>query len=389
MAKRTTTGRKPAAGGSRRPASRKRTTRPQPIAPSLRPEHQRELFALTLITIAAVTIVFFMTGSAGAFGERWVIFTQRLLGWGALLVPLSLGLLGIAILWQERHEDLQLTSATVSGTFLLLLALLALLEFALSEPRRDAADQFGRGGGLVGYLILALMTPAIGRPATFVIVCVVALAGVLLTFNITLYEIVRGLRDSWARFWVTVWSAAPSGEDGHEAEEAPARRFPTVRDAHAFVPPPGATPEVDDIVSTPIAARPTKASLFNRPEVKKAAPPPPAPAAPVVSPKAPAKPGPDTVLSGLLATPAPAANAGPAAKAVVAEPPVEVVQEALDGFEVAAVHRAWPLPSFEMLDSYVEGTITDEERRGKSRLIEETLASFKVEAQVIGVNTGP
>ncbi|HEX5690493.1 MAG TPA: DNA translocase FtsK, partial [Roseiflexaceae bacterium] len=57
--------------------------------------------------------------------------------------------------------------------------------------------------------------------------------------------------------------------------------------------------------------------------------------------------------------------------------------------EVAAVHRAWPLPSFEMLDSYVEGTITDEERRGKSRLIEETLASFKVEAQVIGVNTGP
>jgi S-DNA-T family DNA segregation ATPase FtsK/SpoIIIE len=42
-----------------------------------------------------------------------------------------------------------------------------------------------------------------------------------------------------------------------------------------------------------------------------------------------------------------------------------------------------------MLDNYPEGTITDEERRAKSRLIEDTLSSFKVEARVVGVNTGP
>ena len=42
-----------------------------------------------------------LTGSAGAIGKTWVELTQRLLGWGALLVPLALGLLGVAILWQE------------------------------------------------------------------------------------------------------------------------------------------------------------------------------------------------------------------------------------------------------------------------------------------------
>src|SRR5262245_9869470 len=152
MAKRTTTGRKPAPT-SRKPAQRKRTPPPAPAFEPLRPEHQRELFALALIAIAAITIVFFLVGPAatGTLGQRWVDFTQRLLGWGALLVPLSLGLLGVAILWQERREDLKLTSATILGTFLLLGALLALLEFSLRTPRKDLADQLGTGGGLVGY----------------------------------------------------------------------------------------------------------------------------------------------------------------------------------------------------------------------------------------------
>jgi len=55
MAKRTTTSRKPAAAGGRKPAARKRQAQPPALDWSLRPEHQRELFALTLITIAGIT----------------------------------------------------------------------------------------------------------------------------------------------------------------------------------------------------------------------------------------------------------------------------------------------------------------------------------------------
>src|SRR5215212_4090526 len=164
MAKRTTTSRKPAAAGGRKPAARKRRAPPPALDWSLRPEHQRELFALTLITVAGITIVFFLTGSSGAIGQTWVEFTQRLLGWGALLVPLALGLLGVAILWQERREDLQLTGATVLGTIMLLAALLALLEFAMGE-RSGLDDRLGEGGGMVGYALAQLQVP-IGRPAT-------------------------------------------------------------------------------------------------------------------------------------------------------------------------------------------------------------------------------
>src|SRR6266540_5333938 len=206
MAKRTTTGNRKPMAGSRKPAARKRQP-PPAFGVSLRPEHQRELFALALITVAAITIVFFLTGSAGAFGQRWVEFTERLLGWGALLVPLALGMLGVAILWQERREDLQLTGATVLGTAMLLMSLLALLEFALKPPRAMIDELIGTGGGVVGFTLLQISW-LIGRPATFLVYCVLGLAGIMLTFNITLYEIVTGMRDSGARFWVTLWSTS-------------------------------------------------------------------------------------------------------------------------------------------------------------------------------------
>ena len=152
MAKRTTTSRRSPAPRTRKPAQRRRQPPPPAFGFSLRPEHQRELFALALITIAAITIVFFIVGpaAAGRVGQTWVDFTLQLLGWGALLVPLALGLLGVAILWQERREDLQLTGSTVLGTIMLLAALLALLEFVLGV-RKDIGDQVGKGGGVTGY----------------------------------------------------------------------------------------------------------------------------------------------------------------------------------------------------------------------------------------------
>ncbi|HEX9372550.1 MAG TPA: DNA translocase FtsK [Roseiflexaceae bacterium] len=370
--------------GSRKPAARKRQP-PPAFGVSLRPEHQRELFALALITVAAITIVFFLTGSAGAIGKTWVELTQRLLGWGALLVPLAIGLLGVAILWQERREDLQLTGATVLGTLMLLGALLALLEFALGVDRKDPADLIGKGGGIAGYTLIQLKW-LIGRPATLLVYCVLGLAGVLLTFNITLYEITTGFRDSLARFWATVSSPPEHGRGEGPSPLPRADQRAGVPDTPAFVPPPGA----DDIVSTPIAARPTRASLFDRPEVKAR---PAAPAAPKdaaqpkgSAPPAAAQPGPNTLLTTLLTTPPqspPAAGGKPAGDAA------SVVQEPLDGFEVPATHHAWPLPAYALLEQSVEGSISDDERRGKARLIEETLASFKVEAQVVGVNTGP
>ena len=378
MAKRTTTSRKSTGTRARKPNSTGRSRQSAAPVITLRPEHQREFFAMFLIGIALITVIFYLTSSVGLLGQRWVETTQRLLGWGSLVVPLSLGLLGGAILWQEKREDLKLTGATVLGTVLVLMALQVLLEFMVGvrSPSLDGAvidAQFRQGGGIAGNILLSGTGFLIGRPAAFLLWCLVGLAGIMLTFNITLRELAGGLTDSVGRFWATIWSGAAAQKQAPTPEkEVAVRQRPSL--PPPFVPPPGID---DEIVPTPIADRMTRASLFNRPEGKqqpKAAPKPP---------KELAKPKttPDNVLDELLAAPA------------KPKPPVpvntETVQETLDGFEVPVIHQAWPMPTLAMLETYPEAIVSVDELKHKARLIEETLQSFKVEVQVVGVNTGP
>jgi S-DNA-T family DNA segregation ATPase FtsK/SpoIIIE len=364
------------ASGGRKPTPRARKSSTKPatstIQLALRPEHQRELFALALITIALVTLIFFATGVAGGFGTLYVSIVQQAFGAGALVVPLTLGLLGVAILIQERMSDARLSGANVIGTLFVLTAILALLEFPIHAIL--LADRLGTGGGgLIGYWIVEGLDRAIGRPAAILVTLVIALAGILLTFNITLRELLSGIATRTAAFWAMLWGAPRLPR---EPRPLPTRR----NDADLpFTPPPQGAD--DDIVPTPIAARPARASIFQRPGAAETPPPAEAPP-PKPTAKAAAKP----------VEPAPPPEPKPAP---VSAPPAvpagsAVVQEALDGFELAPIYRAWPLPSLDLLTiQAAEGEVSDDERRHRARVIEETLASFKVEARVVGVNTGP
>ncbi|GAB4436943.1 MAG: DNA translocase FtsK [Chloroflexi bacterium OHK40] len=368
------------ASGGRKPASRSRATRRSSrgeprLGIELRPEHQRDLFALGLITIALVTIIFFATGVAGGAGALYVAGVRQAFGSGAIVVPLTLGLLGVAILIQEQFRDSKLSGANVAGTLLIIGAILGLLEFP--SHATPLAERLNTGGGWFGFWMVRGLDSAVGRPAAVLLVLVLGLAGVLLTFNITLRELLVGLGERLAAFWTMLWSAPR-----RQRTQRPSR--PALADADLpFTPPPQSVSD-DEIVPTPIAARPTRASLFQRPgEV----PPPPPVAAPL-------RPTTGTTIGTSVAprpaAPPPAAAPPAATPAPPPAPPREIVQEALEGFEISPVHRAWPLPSLDLLEQLSsDGRMSDEEMRLLSRRIEDTLASFKVEAQVINVNPGP
>ncbi|NNJ10652.1 DNA translocase FtsK [Chloroflexales bacterium ZM16-3] len=379
--------------GGRRPASKGRAPARKPARKeqpaftiSLRPEHQRELFALALITVALVTLVFFLTGVAGGVGGLYLELVRQAFGSGALVVPVTLGLLGVAILIQERMQDAQLTGANALGTLLVLAAILGLLEFPFHEI--NLADRIDQGGGLLGFWIVEGLDRGIGRPAAVLVVVVLGLAGVMLTFNITLRELIIGSSLRLARFWALLWSGPRRAALPRSAPQADA-------DLPFHPPPLGASDE--DLTQTPIAARTTKASLFQRPgggpaAAGKGAAQPPAGASTSPAPAAAGKGAAPPALGGTKSVDAPPEELLQRSllPRPASEPVVATVQESLEGFDVPAVHRAWPLPVLEMLDSYSgEVGISDEDIRARSRLIEETLASFKVEAQVVNVNPGP
>ena len=340
-----------ASGKQRTTSNRSRKGKARGAWPvALRPEHQRELFALGLILLAAITIIFVFTGESGGLGRLYLDLVHTLFGAGIFFVPLTLLVIGIAILWQEQITDASLSGANVLGTVLVLLAMLGLLEVPVHDILLP--DRMNEGGGLIGYWLLELLQVAIGRIAAVMVILALGLIGLLLTFNLTVRELVLGMIERTTAFWQMLWNAPP---------RSPSQPSTVLRRGGSdllFAPPPQGI--VDDIVPTPIAARPTRASLFQRPTPEL-----PSPADKSPPPQKPIPP-------------------------VKSEPVQEVVQEPLDGFELSSVRRAWPLPALDLLlERTVDGGITDEERRLKARVIEETLASFKVEARVVGVNTGP
>lgn len=363
-----TSGRKPTTKTTRRTSSRKKQT--PSLSLSLRPEHQRELIALAMITLALITLIFFFTGKTGGIGSVYMLGVHQAFGAGALIVPLSLGILGMAILLQERMHSAEITFTNGVGVIFTLSMVLTFLEFPAHNVEFFARSD--EGGGMIGYTLVHVLDATIGRPAALIVASMVMLAGILLTFNITLNELVPGMFN-WLR---SMWAMAWGGE-----RRSPRQITKQPPDEHAIPMPPAST-ESGDMVLTPIAERPTRASLFRRPESDTASTsdkPTPSSDKPVTKPQP---------VSGLTETNKQTTEPTEKPPADANDQPT--VQETLDGFEVPAIHLAWPLPSLELLDKPVVGVTSDHEHLSRlARLIEETLGSFKVEAQVVDVNTGP
>jgi S-DNA-T family DNA segregation ATPase FtsK/SpoIIIE len=349
---------------------------------SLRPEHQRELFALGLIAVAGVTIIFYLTGSTGQLGASWKLLMERLLGWGALVVPLVMGVLGIALFSSGINDRNPLHPTQIIGTVMVVIAMLMLLEFGIT-PRLNYQDQQGQGGGVVGYLLFAILSNAIGRPASFAVTSLLGVAGVMLAFDITLVQIMAGMRHAFVVTWIRL-----RGNRGN-LRSTPASTDPQL----TYI-------SLTDSIITPIAERKTKARY--RDEGLEVAP----VAAEEPKAKEPAKTKEakpkrankaledeehihvlDSLLRDAQQRPAVPVHSRPTPAAT--QSAGNPVQSALEGFEAGHAYRAWSMPPVDFLRYSVEATISDEEHRTKSRLIEETLASFKVEARVVNINVGP
>ncbi len=366
----------------RRTSSRSRKSQASVFPISLRPEHQRELFALGLITLALVTIIFFITGNAGGIGKIYLLGVRHLFGSGALVVPFALGILGVAILLQELFvEDAPFSGANVVGTLLILSMVLALLEFPIHDTPMDFRNN--KGGGLAGFALVYILDTIIGRPAALVVVIMLMLVGILLTFNITLRELIPGMLAWLGNIWAMLWGGSRRTLD--EQQRSSGKGKEQAQTAYTPLDP-------ADVVLTPIAERPTRASLFRRPqsseeeEKTEETEQPPSEAAP--KPPQQSKETAQPAKSSSSAKPSAADKPEESAQGEESEKGIS--QERFEEIDVPTLHLAWPLPSLEMLDRPTEDIAKDTDRLTKlARLIEETLGSFKVEAQVVGVNTGP
>jgi S-DNA-T family DNA segregation ATPase FtsK/SpoIIIE len=412
--------------GGRASTGRSRATQPKQASrsraqarPWLSPQQQREMFSFVLIGLGLLLLVLLGTTDRGVVGAGIVGLIQRSFGSSGVIVPIALMIVGGLILWQERFIDAPITGGNVTGVALLMLVLLCTTEFSsTSIIFRDNLDSPRSIGGAID---LGLMM-AFGVAGAGVLIALVFILGVMLTFNVTLRQILATARAPFRALFQLLWSpkyeeVSPDDELEPEpvpfAEELKNKRAPRPTLQQSAPAKLAAVPSADEpqreMIFTPIAARPTQASLF----AQRSAADPASAATGETTKLDPAQSVPakrallanaETQRIELPAT----AQAAPAAATATATPgasytPVQPAAPAAKGAKPAAPdddsgiaeidasgpRQAWPMPSVTLLDDFSESEVDDNEKRSKARVIEDTLASFKIEAQVVGMNPGP
>ncbi len=94
--------------------------------------------------------------------------------------------------------------------------------------------------------------------------------------------------------------------------------------------------------------------------------------------------------SDRISEPAPKSPEKPAAKEPAAEKQTaQEIQQRIAAAPAPAVFEGWQLPPLDILDTSPEMQFSQTDNMQRAQLIEETLASYGVEAKVVQINTGP
>ncbi|MHB0857495.1 MAG: FtsK/SpoIIIE family DNA translocase [Anaerolineae bacterium] len=164
------------------PASKTRTK------PRLRmsPAEQMLLGGAVVLALALVTLLSLLSDGEGALTGWWSGLLRRSLGWGAWLVPVCAGVLGIWLVSLGSGHLWQVPWVRLAGAVLLCVAALALTHHGLQEPERAAAE--GSGGGYVGLGLSSFLRGALGTAGGAIVLVALALVGLSLAARFALSE---------------------------------------------------------------------------------------------------------------------------------------------------------------------------------------------------------
>jgi S-DNA-T family DNA segregation ATPase FtsK/SpoIIIE len=362
--------------GQRKAASPRKSV--QSRQPLFSPQQQREVFACLLIGLGVLLLVLLWSAERGVVGTGLMDLIAVAFGNGVVVLPLLLIVVGGLIFWQERFVDAPVGAGNIIGVLLLAMVLLGTVDFGVA---RTAFDWPHSIGGVVSYGLMQ----AFGVAGAMVLLALTALLAIMLTFNVTLRQIFIQIQQGMQAFWDVLWG--PKVEASYEEDDLELEPVPYAEELKQKRPRPllnggiatkaavqEPAPEQAQqrpIILTPIAERPTQPGLFERFDGRGQT------AAPQAAPEAkqPAKP-----------------ENGGTSQATTTKKPLEAKKSPADDvadIEVTGTRQAWPLPTISLLDAWSESEVDDNEKRVKARIIEHTLESFKIEAQVVGMNPGP
>ncbi|MHB8646834.1 MAG: FtsK/SpoIIIE family DNA translocase [Thermomicrobiales bacterium] len=334
-----------------RTAPRKRaTTRGPRLEPwkALHPGLRRDLIGVGLIVLALLSIGALLAGERTGLLDYWRRALVTAFGWGAVAVPALIGVWAADAFMEKDEKHAGPSYHALVGSGLIVFAILGLLHSLSDAPLQWAESH--KGGGYLGYFINAFLMRGLGAFGAGVVLLALLIAGIAIFMNNELRYLLTRLR-------------GPERTDDGLLGALPIATMPTRMTEPLAKGRNGRAAVLDDIGPAPQQVL-TPPPIIRRPEAKPDA-------VPDVAAETPQR----TVRKDPPAPPAaPATKTGPTKE--ITDPPI-------------AEPMRWTLPTIAYMDRYPDVSVSEEDLEQKAQVIEQTLASFRVEATVREINPGP
>lgn len=318
-----------------------------------------EIGGISLLAAAGIGLVSLIRGPAGYVGGALAGALLSAVGTGAYVVPLMAALTGVLMLWRRTGYA---TMVRLAGLAIASLAAVVAFEMAVAGSAPSALPFYDYlhncgilGGGVVGATGAWVFMRLFGYAGAIIVLCAMGVAGLSMATNVS---VARAATWTARALWMAVWLVVRMIRAGFDA---------VVLNLFEERPPPPEEARGDDAASPAVRApKPSSAPAATRVAQADLAPESEAERAPVDRPSG---------RRVSMGQDSPAPPIGPLEQLKLIDdstvrvlPPVSILR--------APVRR--------------KGARKDSEDTGAlGRMLEETLASFGVEASVVGVSQGP
>ncbi|HOT93252.1 MAG TPA: DNA translocase FtsK [Anaerolineae bacterium] len=137
-------------------------------------DQKLDVLGYTLFSLALLTILSFISAQRGALPEWWISVLSQTFGWGMYVMPVFFGGVGLWLIlrrFEEHlpHLDPEQVIGTVLGFFVALTTLHLIVSLAQPQVDLYKLGARGRGGGLMGALLLDVGIKTLGKAGVILV----------------------------------------------------------------------------------------------------------------------------------------------------------------------------------------------------------------------------